>query len=89
MTKPPRAIVPSMIAFVATVVACTTKWTSAAATSDSARIRSAAAMNPSDGSAGVERTLAIDTAPVSSSIRVASVNVPPMSIASRLLMRSS
>ena len=38
-------------------------------------------MNPSDGSAGVVSTFAIDAAPVCSSISVASVNVPPMSIA--------
>ncbi len=43
-------------------------------------------MKPSDGSAGVVSTFAIATLPVSSSISVASVNVPPMSIARRTLI---
>ena len=58
VTKPLRAILPSMIAFVATVVAWTTKLTSAARTSPSARARSTAPMKPSDGSAGVVSTFA-------------------------------
>ena len=41
--------------------------------------------DPSEGSAGVVSTFAIETAPVSSSISVASVNVPPMSTATRTL----
>ena len=88
MTKPPRAIFPSMIAFVATVVAWTTKPTCAAVTSPSASARSTACMKPSEGSAGVVSTFAIETAPVSSSISVASVKVPPMSTATRTLMTS-
>ena len=46
-------------------------------------------MNPSEGSAGVVSTFAIETAPVSSSISIASVKVPPMSTATRTLMRSA
>ena len=88
MTKPLRAILPSMIAFVATVVAWTTKLTSAARTSPSARARSTAPMKPSDGSAGVVSTFAIATWPDSSSTSVASVNVPPMSTATRTLTTS-
>src|SRR5438093_1157944 len=49
-----------MIAFVATVVACTTKPTCGASTSASASARSTACMKPSDGSAGV---LAAEGAP--------------------------
>src|SRR5688572_27564788 len=75
-----------MIAFVATVVAWTTKPTCAAATLPSASARSTACMKPSEGSAGVVSTFAIDTAPDSSSISVASVKVPPMSTATRTLM---
>jgi hypothetical protein len=40
-------------------------------------------MNPIEGSAGVVETLAIRSAPLASSSRVASVNVPPMSTPSR------
>jgi hypothetical protein len=84
VTKPLRAILPSMIAFVATVVAWTTSPTSPAERSPSTR--SNARMKPSDGSAGVVRTFEIATAPVRSSIAVPSVNVPPMSIATRRLI---
>ncbi len=83
VTKPLRATLPSMIAFVATVVAWTTKVTSRAVTPASRRARSTAAMNPSEGFAGVVSVFAIATCPVASSIRVASVNVPPMSTATR------
>ena len=87
MTKPLRAILPSMIAFVATVVAWTTNVTCAGLDAALRERALAACMNPSEGSAGVVSTFAIATAPVSSSIRVASVNVPPMSIARRTLTR--
>ena len=61
MTNPLRAILPSMIAFVATVVACTTEPIAAAAMPASPRARSTASMKPSDGSDGVVLTLAIET----------------------------
>jgi hypothetical protein len=77
--KPVAATFPSMIALVATVVACTTRPTWPGATPASPRIRRTAAMNPIDGSPGVVETLAIRSAPLASSSSVASVNVPPMS----------
>jgi hypothetical protein len=86
VTKPLRATFPSMIAFVATVVAWTTKPTCRASTPASASARSTAFMNPCDGSSGVVSVFAIATRPLASSIRVASVNVPPMSIAIRTLI---
>src|SRR4051812_31437918 len=77
------AVCPSMIAFVATVVAWTTYRIDPGRTSDSTSRRSSAVMKPTDGSRGVVRPFAIRYEPVRSSTRIPSVNVPPMSIPTR------
>src|SRR5499425_1611996 len=88
-SMPTRAVLPSMMALVATVVAWTTAATSRPPAPHSSRPRSSALMKPRAGSSGVVRTLTTRTWPVSASTSAASVKVPPMSIPTRQVVMGS
>ncbi len=91
-SRKPRVVISPTLApfrssrmFVATVVPCTRKSSaSGALPASSSRARSPA-RPASDGSSGVEGSLWITTAPLSSSRKTRSVKVPPMSIPTRCI----
>ena len=73
--SPQRLSLRSKSALVVTVV----PWMMAATSSNDAAAPSSAASTPADWFAGVDGTLASRTAPVSGSMRIRSVKVPPTS----------
>ena len=79
VTNAARAVEPSMMAFVATVVAWTTCSISPGLMPLPAISCWRASMKPSDGSPGVESTLEFVTSPDDVSMSTPSVKVPPMS----------
>ena len=79
VTNAARAVEPSMMAFVATVVAWTTCSISPGSMPLPAISCWRASMKPNDGSPGVESTLEFVTSPDDVSMSTPSVKVPPMS----------
>src|SRR5262245_883684 len=88
-SMPTRAVLPSMMALVATVASSTAAVTSRSLAPHSSRPRSSALMKPRAGSSGVVRTLTTRTWPVPASTSAASVQVPPMSMPTRQVVMGS
>ncbi len=86
VTKAVRAVLPSIIAFVATVVACTTCSMCEGSTEADDKSFFTAEMKPDAGLDGVDRTLDVVTRPVVESTSVPSVKVPPISTPIRYLL---
>ena len=80
VTKAVRAVLPSRIRLVATVVPCRTRVIASGVALASASAVRTPAMNPSERSVGVLGTLARQVCPTASA-RVMSVKVPPISTA--------